>query len=88
MRSFYDEAGRAWLADALEESTPRHHGRWHLVFRPEDGDGPVLPMHEVRWQTRETGARTVATMSEVELRRRLATVRARQPAGTKAGGAG
>ncbi len=78
MRSFHDEAGRAWLADALEESTPRHHGRWYLVFRPEAGDGPVLPMPEVRWQTRETAARTVQTMSETELRRRLRVVRGRR----------
>ena len=86
MRSFTDEAGRTWLADALEESTPRHHGRWYLVFRPEAGDGPVLPMPEVRWQTHETAARTVRTMSDTELRRRLRIVRARRPAPAVAAG--
>lgn len=85
MRSFHDAAGREWLADALEEATPRHHGRWYLVFRPAAGDGPVLPMPEVRWQTRETAARTVKTMSETELRRRLAVVRARRPVAAGAG---
>jgi len=77
MRSFQDAAGREWLADAMEEDTPRHHGRWYLVFRPATGDGPVLSMPEVRWQTRETAARTINTMSLAELRRRLAAVRAR-----------
>jgi len=78
MRSFHDAAGREWLADAVEEATPRHHGRWYLVFRPAEGDGPVLPMPEVRWQTRETAERTVNTMSVTELRRRLAAARARR----------
>ncbi|MFO7259915.1 MAG: hypothetical protein DIU52_002085 [bacterium] len=82
MRSFQDAAGREWLADAMEEATPRHHGRWYLVFRPADGDGPVLPMPEVRWQTRETAARTINSMSLTELRRRLSAVLAR--AGRKA----
>lgn len=85
MRSFHDAAGREWLAGALEEDTPRHHGRWYLVFRPAAGDGPVLPMPEVRWQTRETAERTVRTMSETELRRRLGVVRARRPVTAGAG---
>ena len=83
MRSFQDAAGREWLADAIEEATPRHHGRWYLVFRPASGDGPVLPMPEVRWQTQETAARTINTMSVTELRRRLAAGRTR--AGVAAG---
>jgi hypothetical protein len=86
MRSFEDDAGRTWLADAQEESTPRHHGRWYLVFRAEGADGPVLPLPEVRWQTRETAARTITTMSETELRRRFRMARARQPAAAGAAG--
>jgi hypothetical protein len=71
MRTFNDEHGRAWIADAREENTPRHHGRWYLVFRDERDEARVLPMPEVRWQTRATAQRTLATMSEFELRRRL-----------------
>ncbi|HEY8469577.1 MAG TPA: hypothetical protein VIL18_08040 [Longimicrobiales bacterium] len=85
MRSFVDEAGRTWLADAMEESTPRHHGRWYLVFWAEGADDTVFPLPEVRWQTRETAARTIMTMSEAELRRRLRTARARRPAAAGAG---
>jgi len=77
MRTFTDDHGDPWVADAREESTPRHHGRWYLVFRPADRPGRELPMPEVRWQTRETAERTVRTMSEVELRRRLRAVRER-----------
>jgi hypothetical protein len=78
MRSFHDDAGAAWTADAAEEDTPRHHGRWILVFR--DGSGQAVhPMPEVRWQNRRTALRTIAAMSEFELRRRLLNVRGRLP---------
>lgn len=85
MRSFEDESGRSWTAAADEESTPRHHGRWFLVFHPADSPEDELAMPEVRWQSRETAERTLNTMSEVELRRRLRLVRRR--AGERADGA-
>jgi hypothetical protein len=71
MRRFTDEDGRDWEATALEEDTPRHHGRWYLVLRAPDGSGPELTLPEVRWQNRQTAERTLRTMSEFELRRRL-----------------
>lgn len=77
MRSFTDDAGREWIATAYEEDTPRHHGRWFLVFHPVDSPDRDLAMPEVRWQTRQTAERTIGTMSEIELRRRLRTVRGR-----------
>jgi len=79
MRSFKDENGREWIATALEEETPRHHGRWYLVFHPEGEADAVFPIPEVRWQTQETAERTLRTMSETELRRRLNTARLRSP---------
>lgn len=77
MREFTDERGAVWVADAREEETPRHHGRWYLVFHTPGESDAVLSMPEVRWQTSATAARTLRTMSVFELRRRLATVRAR-----------
>ena len=74
MRSFTDDAGTTWVADVREENTPRHHGRWFLVFRSGDRE---LPMPEVRWQTRSSADRILKTMSDFELRRRLKNVRAR-----------
>jgi hypothetical protein len=74
MRTFRDESGREWVATTREEITPRHHGRWYLVFQPADRSSVALPMPEVRWQTAVTGKRTLATMSEFELQKRLATV--------------
>ena len=76
MRSFVDEFSAEWSAEAREEDTPRHHGRWYLVFRSADGT-QELEMPEVQWQTRPSADRILRTMSEFELRRRLKTVRAR-----------
>lgn len=76
MRTFSDETGASWVASAREENTPRHHGRWYLVFH-RDGDSELLLMPEVRWQTAATAARTLRTMSEFELLRRLHIVRER-----------
>jgi hypothetical protein len=77
MKQFTDEAGRTWVASAREERTPRHHQRWYLVFHPATDESVVLALPEVRWQTRATAQRTLRTMSEFELRRRLHTVRER-----------
>src|SRR5688572_1735692 len=77
MRQFTDEAGIAWGASAREERTPRHHQRWYLIFHAAADETTLLPMPEVRWQTRATAQRTLRTMSEFELRRRLHTVRER-----------
>ena len=71
MKEFTDEQGDMWVASAREEDTPRHHGRWYLVFHPAgDADG-ILAMPEVRWQSRRSAVRTLNTMSVFELRRRL-----------------
>lgn len=77
MRPFTDEAGTPWSAGALEEDTPRHHGRWYLVLRPADSEDILLPLPEVRWQTSASARRTLQTMSEFELRRRLHTAQRR-----------
>lgn len=76
MRTFTDEQGIEWIADASEEQTPRHHGRWFLTLRSQSGDFEYeLP--EVRWQTVESARRILTTMAAFELRRRLKGVRAR-----------
>ena len=76
MRTFDDELGKTWIAEPREEITPRHHGRWYLVFRSQDG-AEEYAMNEVRWQTQATAERTLKTASNFELQRRLKSVRAR-----------
>lgn len=83
MKSFQDENGNPWVASAREELTPRHHGRWYLVIHPADSPERLRPMPEVRWQTRATAARTLAAMSDFELRRRLHSLLERE--GVEAG---
>jgi hypothetical protein len=77
MLEFQDDNGDDWVASAREELTPRHHGRWYLVFQPLGANDSALAMPEVRWQTRASAQRTLRTMSLFELRRRLAVARAR-----------
>ena len=81
MKTFADDAGREWMATAEEEQTPRHHGRWYLVFRSPGDESPAFPMPEVRWQNAATAERTILAMSEFELRKRLGIVRGRSGAG-------
>ena len=71
MKSFNAEDGREWIATAREEDTPRHHGRWYLVLHPADQAEPELAVPEIRWKTRHTAERTLQTMSDFELQRRL-----------------
>src|SRR5690606_9054304 len=87
MRNCTNAAGEAGVAGAREEDTPRHHGRWYLVFHPAGQPDQLLSMPEIRWQTAESAERTLRTMSLFELRRRLGFAQARaassgEPAGS------
>lgn len=85
MRDFTDEKGGLWTATAIEEDTPRHHGRWVLFFHPTSAETPRLPAPEVRWQSRPEAERTLATMSLFELRRKLDNVKRRAGLPTPSG---
>jgi len=76
MKRFIDDDGSAWLATVERENTPRHHGRYYLVFQDE-ATGNRLVMPEVRWGTAASGERILRTMSDFELKRRLNIVRTR-----------
>lgn len=71
MKPFTAEDGREWVATAREEDTPRHHGRWFLVVHPAADPDAALAVPEIRWKNRKTAERTLATMSDFELQRRL-----------------
>jgi hypothetical protein len=77
MKTFTDENGQTWVATATREDTERHHGIWYLIFHPEGDLKRRLDVGEVRWQTRATAERTLRTMSDFELRRRLQSAIAR-----------
>jgi hypothetical protein len=71
MKKFTAPDGREWIATAAEEDSPRHHGLWFMVLRPVDEPGIELVLPEVRWQTAHTAERSIRTMSQFELQRRL-----------------
>jgi len=85
MRSFRDGEGRKWLAGVRGSPGVDYKGRYHLVFTPVEG-GDEVELVDVRWNTARTARRTLETMSEVELRRRLHSARGRGPEPHRAGG--
>jgi hypothetical protein len=81
MKTFRADNGENWVASAEREDTERHHGIWFLIFHRAGDSAERLPVFEVRWQTRATAERTLLTMSDFELRRRLKSALARHAAG-------
>ena len=79
---FTDDEGQLWRAYALADATGDYKGRYFLAFRMEsETEADELPLPEVRWNSADTAERTLQTMSEVELRRRLRSAAGRrQPA--------
>ena len=71
MRRFLDSDGGAWVATARLEAGLDFKGRHHLFFHPEDAEEEGFEVLDVRWNSEGTAERTLATMSDVELRRRL-----------------
>lgn len=73
MRDFTDSAGTTWHASVQERPGTDYKGRFEFVVWPDGGspaeDGLVL--EDIRWNSGATAERTLRTMSELELRRRL-----------------
>lgn len=75
-RDFTDEQGTTWTASVAERDGIDYKGRWHLVLTAADS-GARVELSGIRWNNEATAARTLETMSEVELRRRLRSARGR-----------
>lgn len=72
MREFEDEQGRVWRVGVKALPGPDFKGRYLFVARPVEGDAKrELALGDVRWNSERTARRTLETMSDVELRRRL-----------------
>ncbi len=71
MREFKDHEGRGWIADVTEADGPDYKGRFYFLLRPADDSSGEVALVDVRWNSERTARRTLQTMSEVELRRRL-----------------
>jgi hypothetical protein len=70
MREFTDGAGAGWVATVRERPGPDYKGRYYFFLEPRAG-GEGVALTDVRWNSERTAQRTLETMSEVELRRRL-----------------
>ena len=75
MRTFEDQSGNVWTADVHAEEGPDYKGRYFFVF--SDGAGHAYALEDVRWNSERTAQRTLETMAQAELRRRLRTALAR-----------
>ncbi|MDH3224370.1 MAG: hypothetical protein OEO23_11690 [Gemmatimonadota bacterium] len=70
-RRFTDDEGVLWRAFAEAVPGGDYKGRYQLVLKPDSGEGEPLTLPEIRWNSLDTAKRTIRTMSDVELRRRL-----------------
>lgn len=72
MRQFVDDRSDPWVAFVAREDGGDYKGAFYLVMRRAgDGGGDSVALTDVRWNSTRTAERTLATMSGVELRRRL-----------------
>jgi hypothetical protein len=76
MREFTDGEGQRWVATVRERPGPDYKGRYYFWLEPGPG-GDGVALLDVRWNSERTAQRTLDTMSEVELRRRLRSARGR-----------
>ena len=79
MRLFSDSDGEAWVATVRSDEGLDFKGRHHLYFHRADAEQRGVELLDVRWNSQATAERTLATMSAVELRRRLRSARGRSP---------
>lgn len=86
MKEFQDDQGRTWVADVRARPGFDHKGRYFFFVRPADGDDEEgRALRDVRWNSRKSAERTLQTMSDVELRRRLRQAQGRwAPPGERA----
>jgi hypothetical protein len=72
MRTFQDETGANWTASVRERAGDDYKGRFLFVMALEGASsGGEVELEDVRWNSEKTARRTLLTMSETELRRRL-----------------
>jgi len=78
MRVLMDDMGRKWVAAVRERPGKDYKGRFYFFVKPEDaGDSEGVALLDVRWNSERTAQRTLDTMSEFELLRRLRSAQGR-----------
>ncbi len=87
MKNFLDSDGAPWVATVRSQEGLDFKGRHCLYFHPEGAEDQGVELLDVKWNSQETAERTLATMSGVELRRRLRSACGRGGGGGSVGGA-
>ncbi len=78
VREFEGGDGSTWTAGFRSRDDKDYKGRYYFVARPIEGtESDEVWLEDVRWNSEKTASRTLETMSEVELRRRLRAARGR-----------
>jgi len=78
MRVVMDDVGRKWVAAVRERPGNDYKGRFYFFVKPEnEADSEGVALLDVRWNSERTAQRTLDTMSEVELLRRLRSAQGR-----------
>ncbi len=81
MREFESHDGSRWKASVRQHEGPDYKGRYHFSVWPAGGsEEEAVPLPEIRWNSEKTARRTLESMSDVELRRRLRSALGRRPA--------
>ncbi len=88
MKNFLDSDGGPWVATVRSQEGFDFKGRHYLYFHPEGEEDQGVELLHVKWNSQETPERTLATMSGVELRRRLRSACGRGGSGGGAGSGG
>ena len=76
MREFADGGGAVWVASVRELAGSDYKGRYCFILTPAGGpaggvEREPVGLVDVCWNSRDTAERTLGTMSESELQRRL-----------------
>jgi hypothetical protein len=71
VREFVDEKGGRWVVGVGERQGPDYKGRFRFEAKLAGDPSRVVALDDVRWNNEATARRTLETMSEVELGRRL-----------------
>lgn len=71
--------GASWRVGIRSRDGLDFKGRYYFVAVREDAPEDEVRLEDLRWNSDETARRTLETMSEVELRRRLRGATGRRP---------
>jgi hypothetical protein len=77
VREFVDEQGERWIVGVGERPGINYKGRIRFEARLQGEHGRVVELNDVRWNSEKNARRTLETMSEVELARRVRWARER-----------